>query len=114
AASFSLVGAPRTALLPYTTLFRSSGSERMSMRRAASSTVRVIGPACASGPNGLAGNIGTRPCVGLKPTMPQKDAGIRMLPPPSVPTAHGPMPAATAAAAPPDEPPAVKIGRAHV
>src|SRR5690625_7330065 len=42
--------------------------------------------------------------------MPQKAAGIRILPPPSVPTAHGPIPAATAAAAPPDEPPGVSCG----
>ena len=56
-----------------------------------SSTVRVIGPAWASGPKGLAGNIGTRPWVGLKPTIPQKDAGMRMLPPASVPTATGPI-----------------------
>src|SRR5699024_5576041 len=80
------------------------------MSRAASSTVRVMGPACASGPNGLAGYIGIRPWVGLNPTIPQNAAGIRMLPPPSVPTAHGPIPAATAAAAPPEEPPAVKRG----
>src|SRR5699024_5940681 len=33
-----------------------------------------------------------------------------MLPPPSVPIAHGPIPAATAAAAPPEEPPAVRPG----
>jgi len=33
---------------------------------------------------------------------------MRTLPAPSVPTANGPMPAATAAAAPPDEPPGVQ------
>src|SRR5690625_6429371 len=82
----------------------------MSMSNAASSTVRVIGPACARGPNGLAGYIGTRPWDGLSPTIPQNEAGMRMLPPPSVPTAHGPIPAATAAPAPPDEPPAVRDG----
>jgi len=84
----------------------------MSISSAASSTVRVIGPACASGPNGLAGNRGIRPWVGLKPTTPQNDAGIRTLPPPSVPTEQGPRPAATAAALPPEEPPAVLVGSA--
>ena len=69
--------------------------------RTLADVVRAIGPPCARGPNGLAGNIGTRPCVGLKPTMPQNDAGIRMLPPPSVPTEHGASHAATAAALPP-------------
>jgi hypothetical protein len=40
--------------------------------------------------------------------LPQKAAGMRTLPAPSVPTASGPMPAATAAAAlPPEEPPGV-------
>src|SRR5690625_3176552 len=82
----------------------------MSISSAASSTVRVIGPACASGANGLAGYIGTRPCVGLSPTMPQKLAGMRMLPPASVPTASGAIPAATAAPAPPEEPPGVFDG----
>src|SRR5690625_2851256 len=82
----------------------------MSISSAASSTVRVIGPACASGANGLAGYIGTRPCVGVSPTMPQKLAGMRMLPPPSVPTASGAIPAATAAPAPPEEPPGVFDG----
>ena len=40
--------------------------------------------------------------------MPQQAAGRRMEPPPSVPSASGPWPVATAAAAPPDEPPAVR------
>jgi len=39
--------------------------------------------------------------------MPAHDAGMRIEPPPSVPTASGPSPAATAAEAPPDEPPGV-------
>src|SRR6185295_6440896 len=50
----------------------------------------------------------TRPSVGLRPTMPQQDAGRRMEPPPSVPSASGAWPVATAAAAPPDEPPALR------
>ena len=46
-----------------------------------------------------------RPWVGFKPTSPQAEAGIRMLPPPSLACAIGTMPEATAAAAPPLEPP---------
>ena len=42
--------------------------------------------------------------------MPQNAAGMRTLPAPSVPTEMGPMPAATALAVPPDEPPEVLLG----
>src|SRR5699024_12711979 len=78
------------------------------MSRAASSTVRVMGPACASGPNGLAGYIGILPWVGLNPTMPQNADGISTLPPPSVPTATGTIPDAQAAAAQQAEPPGIR------
>ncbi len=44
---------------------------------------------------------------GLNPNTPQQEAGMRMEPPPSLPWAMGRMPAATAAAAPPLEPPGV-------
>jgi hypothetical protein len=44
----------------------------------------------------------------LKPTSPQKAAGMRIEPPPSPPSASGPAPAATATAAPPDDPPGVR------
>ncbi len=47
-----------------------------------------------------------RPRVGLIPNRPQTLAGIRIDPPPSLPCAAGASPAATAAAAPPLEPPA--------
>jgi hypothetical protein len=40
--------------------------------------------------------------------MPQKLAGMRTEPPPSVPTDKQPMPSATAAALPPLDPPAVR------
>ena len=53
-----------------------------------------------------------RPRVGLSPTRPQQEAGIRIEPPPSEPCATGTSPAATAAAAPPDEPPAIRV-RSH-
>ena len=46
-----------------------------------------------------------RPCQVFRPTSPQHDAGMRIEPPPSEAWAIGTMPAATAAAAPPLEPP---------
>ena len=51
---------------------------------------------------------GTRPRVAFSPTRPQNDAGMRVEPPPSEDMLTGVMPAATAAADPPDEPPAVR------
>src|SRR3954471_16127727 len=80
---------------------------------AASATVRVIGPVCASEPQDggeQPGERGTRPKVGLRPDTPQKTEGTRMEPTPSVPIAIGPQPAATPAAAPPLDPPLVRPG----
>jgi hypothetical protein len=76
---------------------------------AASITVRVNGVMCdwLPNPSGVR-SCGTRPSVCLNPTTPQHAAGIRLDPPPSVPTPIGPSPAATAAAAPPDDPPQVR------
>ena len=51
-----------------------------------------------------------RPRVGLRPNSPQCDAGMRIEPPPSLPWAMGTMPAATAAAEPPLDPPGVRVG----
>jgi hypothetical protein len=56
------------------------------------------------------GQFGTRPGVGRNPTTLQKFVGLRRLPPRSDPSANGSMPLATAAAAPPDEPPLVFAG----
>ena len=53
---------------------------------------------------------GTLPYGGLKPTTPQNDAGMRIEPPMSEPVARVAMPAARAAAEPPDEPPGLKAG----
>ena len=58
-------------------------------------------------PNGLSGQAGTRPKLGFRPKMPVKPAGMRIEPPPSVPTCRAPMPSAQATAAPPLEPPGV-------
>src|SRR5467141_3227194 len=54
----------------------------------------------------------TRPNVGMSPTMPQSDAGPRIEPPVSEPSASGTNPAETAAPDPDDEPP-VKCARFH-
>ena len=51
-----------------------------------------------------------RPKLGLKPTSPQKPAGMRVEPPPSLAVAAGTSPAATAAALPPLDPPGVRDG----
>src|SRR5204863_1114080 len=64
----------------------------------------------ATVPKGDSGQADTRPNEGLMPKTPVKLDGIRIEPPPSVPTASGPMPEATAAAAPPEEPPGVLAG----
>ena len=58
-------------------------------------------PSPASGPEGV------RARVGFRPNTPQAEAGMRIEPPPSVACAIGKMRAATQAAAPPDDPPAL-------
>ena len=45
-----------------------------------------------------------RPRDGFNPTVPQKEEGVRIEPPPSAPCASGTIPAATAAAEPPLDP----------
>ena len=50
------------------------------------------------------------PNSGLNPATPQNEAGMRIDPPVSLPTAQSHMPAATATAEPPDEPPATRLG----
>src|SRR5262249_11605151 len=56
-------------------------------------------PSPRSGPTGL------RARVGFRPNTREAEAGMRIEPPPSLACAIGRMRAATAAAAPPDEPP---------
>ncbi len=53
---------------------------------------------------------GTTPWPGLTVTRPQLAAGMRSEPIPSLPSASGTIPAATAAALPPEEPPAERAG----
>src|SRR5215218_9961396 len=78
---------------------------------AASAVVRVSGPWWLIVSYPLRGHTGTRPNDGFRPTMPHTLAGMRIDPAPSLPSPSGPMPAATAAAVPPLEPPAEWLGR---
>src|SRR6516162_6559078 len=52
----------------------------------------------------------TRPYVGLTPTILQNEAGSRMEPPVSVPSAIGTLHAPTVLALPPDDPPGTRVG----
>src|SRR5438132_3841231 len=74
---------------------------------AASLTDRAMGATCASVGVALVGKTGTRPNWALIPNSPVRAAGMRIDPPPSVPSANGVTPAATLAAAPQLEPPGV-------
>src|SRR5438270_7196978 len=68
-----------------------------------------MGPVCARLPKGLTGHVGTLPNVGFRPAQPQKPTGIRMEPPPSVPSARVVIPSTTATALPPLDPPEVRL-----
>ena len=75
------------------------------VNNAQSATVRAIGPLVRYVSKLRGGEMGTRPYGGLYPTTPQHDAGTRIEPAMSPPVARVVMPAASAAADPPDEPP---------
>src|SRR5579875_1844750 len=76
-----------------------------------SPTVRAIGPSTADGSQLAPGSrLGTSPGVGRRPTTLLKDAGLRIDPPWSEPSARGTSPAARAAPAPPLDPPAERSG----
>src|SRR5690606_18455771 len=90
---------------------RGSGPASTDSSRAASATVRAIGPCTPSVAHGTwLGWLGTRPGAGRSPTTLQNDAGLRSEPPMSLPSAIGCRPVASAAAAPPLLPPAVRVG----
>ena len=61
-------------------------------------------------PHSSFGPCEIRPLDGLRPTSPHMAAGMRMEPPPSLALAAGTMPEATAAAAPPEDPPGLWSG----
>src|SRR4029453_9709440 len=79
-----------------------------SRKAAASATVRASGPFTLNPYASPWGAGETRPLVALIPNRPQHEAGMRIEPPPSDPCAIGASPAATAAAAPPLDPPGVR------
>src|ERR1700692_1408060 len=89
-----------------------SGPAVASSNAALSRTERVR--ACSrAGPfstSPTAGPGAVRARVVFNPKTPQHDAGIRIEPPPSLPWAIGTIPADTAAADPPLEPPVVRVG----
>src|SRR5258707_14620191 len=79
---------------------------------AASRTVRVSTPSIVA-PAHASPTIGprlSRARVGLSPTRPPALDGMGMDPPPSLPCATATMPLATAAADPPEDPPAGRPG----
>ena len=81
--------------------------------RARSRTEAAIGPVTERvGQPRKPGSLGTRPNVGFIPYAPQNADGMRIDPPPSVPTASVTMRPATDAAAPPLDPPLVRVGSA--
>src|SRR5688572_5997320 len=89
---------------------RASGPAIAEKSSAASSTVRAMGPIDHSVSQALGkGQLGTRPGVGRNPTTLQKLPGLRSDEPRSEPSANGSMPLATAAAAPPEDPPLVFV-----
>ena len=91
---------------PATTPVISESSSRRS------STVVAIGPYVERSSQSAAGQRPTAPWVGLTPTRPHTDDGMRTDPPPSVAVAIGTRPAASAAPEPPLEPPGV-CARSH-
>ena len=77
---------------------------------AASRTLRVMAKPTSERPI-VVGSSAMRPREGLRPTTPHHAAGMRIEPAPSFACASGTMPAATAAAEPPEEPPGVCSSR---
>ena len=61
---------------------------------------------------GITPDMSMLPNAGLKPATPQREAGMRIEPPVSLPIAQSHKAAPTAAAEPPDEPPATRPGSA--
>ena len=89
--------------------WRSPGARRTaSSSSAASAALRASGPKQVSPwKASRSGQVEIRPRCGFSPTSPHQAAGMRTEPAPSEPIAPATSPAATAAAAPPLEPPGV-------
>ena len=94
--------------------FPASAPARQSQRRTRSSTRRAIGPirakCCRRCPPGSMPSAGQAPSVGVSELTPHHAAGRRSEPARSAPISRRLMPLATAAAPPPELPPAVKRG----
>ena len=113
---------PMSAIAPSTPTRRPArrGSGRgrsasTSSASAHSSIVRAIGPAWSkTGTSGKQPSIGTSPWLGLKPAVPHAKDGMRIEPPVSVPMLSAASPADSAAALPPEEPPAMWPGPPRV
>ena len=89
---------------------RGSGPAIALSTSATSAALRAIGPSTLSVDHAVgAGQTGTRPGEGRRPTTLQKLAGLRSEPPISEPSAIGSIPHASAAAAPPLLPPHVFV-----
>src|SRR6476646_5814166 len=82
-----------------------------SSRCAVSRTVRVTAnsEAMPNAASPVSGPHGILPRLGLRPTSPQQEAGIRIEPAPSLAWASGTAPAATSAAAPLLDPPTPRV-----
>ena len=90
---------------------RASGPAIASNAAARSATRRANGPTWSNDhASGTTPARETRPNVGLSPNTPHSAAGTRIEPLVSVPSESGTRPAATAAAEPPEEPPAMRDG----
>ncbi len=74
-----------------------------------SRTVRLTQSSTDSAVSSRIGPSVILPWLGFRPTSPQHEAGMRMEPPPSLACANGTMPLATAAAAPPLDPPGERL-----
>ena len=90
-----------------------SGTSAMTDSMVARSSVqRASGPMCSTDhqPTDISPSVGTRSHDGLMPKTPHRAAGMRMLPPPSLPTPRGIRPAPTAAPVPLEDPPVKWVG----
>ena len=98
------------ALLDRQRVARVGAGERLKQQRGVGRACARSGRGRRTGSTGRPGrSVGIRPGVGRRPTRLQNAAGLRTLAPRSEPSANGSIPAATAAAAPPLEPPGVFV-----
>ena len=90
---------------------RGSGPAITDSSSARSPTLRAIGPPTEVVSHWLSvGHAGTRPRQGRRPTTPQNDAGLRSEPPMSRAVGERDQAGRERAAAPPEEPPADRVG----